>query len=358
MIRNEPVIHIIQARYLLAGALFFLTLTLIIIILIYVQLYLKRRRSDAASAVHEQINEWIGGALMEADEKPFPLTAQLKQYMKKERNREGLIDNLITIRKNITGTAASRIVTLYLQLGLKEDSLKRFRSVIWHQKTKGIYELYMMDQEAELPDIYIYTNSANENVRMEAQIAIVGFQGFEGLTFLDTLEFPLHEWQQLKLLEQLSTLDTVYMDHLPVWLQSENEYVVHFALKLADIYRQMDVHDLVLSQLSHPADKIRFQAIRTLGRIANEQTPDILVARYACETPGNKREILKQLSVIAHAAHIPFLEEALLDDSDTIKLEAITAIALLDDTRNLMDKYGTDATMISIIKQVQYEQAL
>lgn len=355
MTKREAFFHFLQPEYLYGAALFFAVLTIILVSLVYFYLYVKKRNFRVVEQVNEQINEWIGEILMEKELPDIVLSPELQQYLRKKKNREFVIDNLIKVRKNLTGAASKSIVDLYHALDLKKDSMSRFRSMVWHQKARGIYELYMMDQEEELPDIYRYTNSDNEYVRMEAQIAIVGFWGFGGLTFLDTLEYPLHDWQQLKLLEQLSTLDIVTMENLPMWLRSENEYVVHFALKLADIYMQMEVHDIVVECLQSENEKIRFQAIKTLGRIAGDDTNRILTDRYTNETYDNKKNILRQLRTIGTEECIPFLETALAEEDDFLKLEAARALATISDTPDVLDKYGDDATLLSITKQVRYE---
>ena len=82
------------------------------------------------------------------------------------------------------------------------------------------------------------------------------------MVFLDSLTYPLYEWQQIKLLEQLAAIDTDNMTHLPLWLRSSNEYVVQFALKLADIYQQIYVNDIVIDCLASNNEKIRYCARR------------------------------------------------------------------------------------------------
>lgn len=354
MVRKDTFFQFVQPAYLYGAAIAFAILTVLIVILIYIQLYRKRRQFNVVSRIEQKITMWISETIT-ADTDDFVPTPELSAYLRTEKNREFLIDNLIKVRKNLTGAAATKIVALYVELGLKKDSMKRFNSVIWHHKAKGIYELYMMDQEQELPDIYTFTNSSNEYVRMEAQVAIVGFWGFEGLTFLNTLSYPLHEWQQIKLLEQLSTLDVATMEQLPQWLRSGNEYVVHFALKLAEIYQQMDVHDIVKDCLDSGNEQLRHQAIKTLGKIANETTAAILVQHYSGESSLNKKEILKQLSITGEEEHIPFLESLFTDHDDLIRLEALSAIARISGTVTVLDKYTGALLPDSIINQVKYQ---
>jgi HEAT repeat protein len=281
------------------------------------------------------------------------ISADLAKFLKREDNRHFIIENLINIKKNLTGSTAGTTIDIYEKLSLRHDSIKRLRSSAWYHKTQGIYELYMMNQHDQRAAIFEYTNSGNEYVRMEAQTAIVGFSGFGGLVFLDNLTYPLHEWQQIKLLEQLAAINADNMDHLPLWLQSSNAYVVQFALKLADIYQQFQVNDMVIDRLKSENEKIRYQAIKTLGGIANETTAKALKEHYAVETPENKLEIIKQLSVMGASDDLPFLIDRLQEEDESLVIEAGRAI-VAGNNENMKILEG-HLTSESIYKQIKQE---
>lgn len=319
----------IHAETLYALALVFFTVILVVIALTAIYLRVKKQRFRTRQAIQQLFDQWISEMLLEehtsagALQVPEALAAPLQ----KKINRQYAIDQLINTRKNLTGIASGNIIWLYRELGLREDSLRKFRSGAWQQKARGIYELYMMDQRDMQERIYRYTNSRDEYVRMEAQTAVLGFSGFEGLRFLDTLTRPLTAWQQVKLLEQLRPLDPGSMDHLPRWLQSPNRYVVLFALKLAEVYQQMQVNAEVVDCLQSPDEKIRRQAIQTLVRVADESTPAILIRQYQYETPGNRQTILQSLEHIAGEAELPFLHAQLEQDDMRVKLQAARTMA-------------------------------
>lgn len=307
----------------------------------------------------ERLNEWISEMVVEGSLPEIMLFADLEKFLRKKNNRHFIIKSLINIKKNLTGMGADTTIYLYEALHLREDSLKSLKSSLWYHKARGIYELYMMNQQGDTDAIFTYTNDDNEYVRMEAQTAIIGFAGFEGLVFLDTLSYPLHEWQQIKLLEQLAAMDTVAMPHLPLWLQSSNQYVVQFALKLADIYQQFSVHDTVALCLDSPNEKIRHQAIKTLGRLAQEQTAAILCSRYSGETPDNQLEIVKQLIMTGSSDELPFLLERLKEEDDNLVLEAGRAIVTIDRKGWALLEQGLieGQKLPSIFKQIKYELA-
>ncbi len=356
---NDAFFRLISPEHLYFVAMIFGVGTIVIVAMIYSFLYVKKKRYRTKKLVETQLNEWISDALTEDELPPIVIPEDINRYFKQAPIRQFVTDSLINIKKNVTGSVADNLVKLYEALHLKEDSVSKLKSLVWHKRAKGIYELYMMHQKKELEDILEYTNSNNEFVRMEAQTAIVGFSGFSGLVFLDTLTYPMYEWQQIKLLEQLNAVNPDAMPHLPLWLKSGNDYVVHFALKLAEIYQQFQVHDNVVHCLKNENSKIRQQAIKTLGSIATENTVDILKQQYVTEIMANKKTILSQLIVNGTGGDVDFLNSQLDEEDDSLKLEAVRAIAAINETEfaDLEHNSADNIVLTSIIKQVKYENA-
>lgn len=347
----------IKPEVLFLFAVLFLLVTFLFVTMIYFQMYQKKKLFFGREKINEQLNIWISYALIEETAVKVKVPAWLRHYFRREEHRRHIIDTLINVRKSLSGAASDNITALYAQLGLRNDSDKRLKSTKWHECARGIYELYMMGQSDALPEIAKFTNSKNETVRMEAQTATIGFRGFDGLFFLNTLTQPINNWQQMKLLEQLARVDVREMPQLPMWLVSSNEYVCLFALKLAEIFQQYNVHDLVVGCLNTEKESIRNQAVKTLGKIAIADTARILRSQYKRETKANKKVILRQLSVIGFDDDMPFMVSQFRHEDDGIKLEAGRAIVRnSSEGRTILRELSlNDDVLESICKQIEYE---
>jgi hypothetical protein len=324
--------NIIQPNYLNNVTLFLVGLNLFFTALTFIYLRQKKKIYSIQKGIQKSLELWISRILLNEDEtetQPAYLQIPLKfqKHFKNKTKREFTINQLTDIKKNLTGEVVDNIINLYEHSGLKQDSIRKFKSKAWHKKVKGINELYMMNQKDMLDSIYKHTNSHNEYVRMEAQTAMIHFYGFEGLKFLDIITHPVSEWEQLKLLEQLKTLDFAEMKNLSQWLKSPNFTVVIFALKLADVYQQYEVHDEVVECLQHENEKVRVQAVTTLGRVAGEDTASVLAKHYLQEHFTNRQNILNCLLDIASHNEKDFLLQQLDDDNDSLKLAAARVIA-------------------------------
>ncbi len=351
--------RLLSPEHLYFSAAIFGILTLVLVGMIYLFLYTKKKRFRVKKIITDQLNDWISEQMAMEEEHSSATLPDFSAHFKKKYIRQFVTDNLINFKKSVAGHLSDSVIRLYEHTGLKKDSEAKMKSFRWHQRSRGIYELYMMQQRESLSDILDYTNSDNEFVRMEAQTAIVGLDGFKGLIFLNALNYPLHEWQQIKLLEQLDSFNSEEMPHLPFWLQSFNSYVVHFALKLTEVYQQFRVQKEVVQCLSSDNHKIRNQAIKTLGSIADEDTVAILRQQYPTESLANQLEILRQTGINGTEADLEFLKSRLDDADDAVKLEAGRAIVAINPKNMfiLNNIAAHNPTIYSIANQIKYELA-
>ena len=303
---------------------------MLVIILIYAQLLAKKRMYFYTQRIQNNIEVWISHIILEESVEGIDIPKKFFRLLEDPKARQIAIDELTNCKKNFSGIVAENIVALYNKLGLRDDSLEKMRNKRkWYLQARGIQELYLMDQKNLLTKIYRETNSKNEFVRSEAQIAIIYMTGFNGLRFLDVISYPLSLWQQIKLLEQLRLFGKKedLSDRIPKWLQSKNNTVVVFALRLAAEYQQYAVKNAIMDCLVHPSDAVRTRAIKTLITLADEQTPFVLTGYFSKENFDNQVHILNSLSNLAGDEQATFLERLLDAPDNIIKLKAAVVLA-------------------------------
>ncbi|MGH2645546.1 MAG: HEAT repeat domain-containing protein, partial [Chitinophagaceae bacterium] len=263
----------------------------------------------------------------EADDAWIKILSKFEPLLRKKFSRAFLRDQIIQVQKNISGTSKENIQKLYEKLGLKQDAIRKLRKFSrWYKKAEGIQELSVMNQRDSLRSIFKFVNHKNEFIRIEAQLAAINFLGFHGLRFLNIISYPLSEWQQLKLLEQLSHQPLQGLEGVTKWLQSTNDSVIVFALKLVRVYRRFDLYDAVTVCLNNPKTEVRKNAIITLMHIYSEDTTNQLIEHYNQEDKDCRLAILQSLNEIRDPETVPFLIEQLHDNNNEIKLAAARAI--------------------------------
>lgn len=324
--------RLLNEEYLWILIDFFIISIILILAITYATVFLKKKKYVYKKYLDKNLSEWIASGIIEEVDKNVAARPTLKLLLiiKSPLLRQLTIDELLQLKRNFSGDAAKNISMLYVQLGLKEFSFRKLKSNKWHVKARAIRELYLMEQREALPRIYKNVNSPNEFIRMEAQIGIIHLIGFEGLRFLNVISNKLTEWQQIKILDQLSKFpinEYLLAADIPRWLKSPNETVIVFALKLAHRYYRYGEYIKVVECLDHPDEAVRKQAVNTLHRLANETTSQTIIAHFNNETFFNKLNMLDQLENIATESDVDFLIQLLSDPDDTLKLKAARVLS-------------------------------
>lgn len=257
----------------------------------------------------------------------FPINNRTQVLLKDARFRKILTKELLLAKKNMSGAAGLFLQKLYLQLGLDQYALQNLLSQKWHIKAKAIQDLGIMDLKEHLSKIYRHTNNRNELIRMEAQIAVIKLIGFEGLRFLDLVTYQITDWQQIKLLNELSLLPAGHFSGIEKWLLSQNESVVIFALKLAKNFHRFELYDQIVACLDHPSANVRHKAILALEKIYTEETSKVLLARYNNEVLQNQMTIVKAVQQIGNEDDIPVLTSFIANEGPEQQRIIIRAIA-------------------------------
>ena len=317
--------HFLNPVSLLIGALILFIGITGVIIAIYWFLFIGKKRFRLKKKVMRHLEAWISNLILEESFDDVQLPKKLYRILENKAARQITIDELIACRKNFSGAVGENIVLLYQQLGLKPDSVEKIKCIEReHIQAKGIQELYLMDQRDYLPYIYKNTNNRQPLVRMEAQTGIIHMAGFAGLRFLNVISYPLTEWQQIKLLEQLKLVSKKddLSGKIPKWLLSKNASVIIFALKLADELQQLAVRENIVPCLQHPNRLVRGQAIKTLVRLSDEHTAAVFINAYHQQETTEKIAILEALRNLASDMHYNFLYRLFEDPDNIIKLHA------------------------------------
>jgi HEAT repeat protein len=328
---QQAYIHILNFA-LQQIALIFSCFAALIILLTFLYLYQKKRNFFFKKRISTHLDTWISAAILEeleyneAEEVIFPPI--LYKILKNPLAGNIAINELITAKKNLTGKAAENLVKIYEQLKLNEISENKLSSKKWHKKIQGVQELYLMNQHKHFLKIYRLTNSKNNYLRAEAQTAIIHMAGYNGLRFLNILDWPLTNWHQTQMLENLSSFTFKEQDAQIIrWLQSKNSTVVIFALRLIALHKQFQLLDNVFTCTQHEDEIVRQEAIATLVEIPGLETGNLLTQLYHKETENNQLQILNCLAEIGTENQLPFLLDLLNNNNDLIKLKAAKAIA-------------------------------
>ena len=358
-------LYIVQPHHLLEGMFFFLSL--IVGILIFIFFYMLRRsgKSGKKKKLRRQFAELISHlAVSDTEEECLEIIQKpghqrrIAKWVKDPFTRRVLIRELVGAAKNISGQSTQNIAWFYNHLDLDKDSLAGIRSKHWHIKARSIQQLSELQQKKYLLKIYKLTNDRHELVRNEARVAVVKMNGFEGLRFLEVISYPITEWEQICLLQELPQHVNINYAAMGRWLNSPNHSVVEFALRFVACHRVHELHEEVAKCLHLPERTVREKAILALKEIVQSGTAGILVNHFATDDLPNQLTIIKVLQEIGSNDQTPFLVNCLDHPHDEMKAAAARAIRQVEGTGLTFIKEKVNIhshPWITLIPQLQKE---
>ena len=339
-----------------------ITIFLLFIIIIYLK-YLRSilRQNDRSKKKLEKEYEtaiinylYAGNEIQEISSEQQSIIDELKSTISEPFKRDILISTLLKLSYEISGEMAESIYKLYSQTGLLEYSLAKLRNRKWNIIAEGIIEVTLFQVKEVQDQVKIHINHPKMQVRSAMQLYLVNLFHFEGLDFLNHITTPISEWDQIQLLEVLQLNSTQQVSDIKSWLQSANESVVFFSLKLAKIYNQYGAKNELIALLDHGNIKIRMDAIHLLSYL------NIIEAKITLKNNFEKLTLEEQIVFFDMMENLyektdkPFILENILNPNFEIKFSALKILKNLNiEEFNSFKDLTLEPEFVRIVKHIE-----
>ena len=304
-------------------------------IILLVVILANRRRMERKEKLQQYLLEKYQGLIIDylfgnTGIEPF------KQIASDNYRRQVLIDQMIDVSANLKGEESKKLLSLYKQLGLDRDSIRRAFDFRWHKKIKGFRELAFMNIRDANTAMYKALNSSNELLRMEAQIALVSLSDDDPFDFLFHLKRPFSMWEQITLHDIIIQHDLPRPD-FQKWLNSPNDTVAMFALRMVREFKQTEAEQEIVKTFSHRSLKVKKLAIEVAGDLGLKQTLDVMKRMYKNEEYNVCLEIVRSMGKMPDLSMMGFLK-LVLDKEEDVQLQIAASKAIQN-----MGQEGVDA---------------
>lgn len=293
-------------------------LTLLIILFLFYLYYLRSYLRGEESVLKDLFTQYetnlitylySGDIDVEITSEQKKISDKMKSCAKNTFNRNILISVLSKLKNDVSGEIATAINLLYIKTGLINYSINKLESKKWEKIALGIKELTQFEVKTVYNEINKYQNHPKHEVRNQVQLYYVSLFQFKGLEFLNNLKTPISEWNQIQLLEILQKFDDQEITDISPWLKSDNDSVVLFALKLAKIYNQFQVIEILLELLNHNNIDIRICAIEILGYFQVKEIKEIIKPNFFNRSNEEQISFFKIFEEVMEAEDESFIIE-------------------------------------------------
>lgn len=275
-------------KFILLLALSFLILAGLSVIFIFVSRLVKsirvRKRNVLREATQPHLYQLIANEYDIESAKFRAITSQLASMIGQSTlKRQVLTDQMIELKKSVSGAAARCLSELYTALNLNADSLRKIRSWSWYDKASGIREVSEMDHKPAIQLLEKYLDAPNTTLREEALIALVKLNTGSDFSFLDRYQGTISDWLVINLHKHLASRDQRTTPSFERWLNNPNESVVMFALQMMKKFKQYNqasaVSPLVVSKNKNVA-KLALETLTELEAFTETEFVSSIIQTY------------------------------------------------------------------------------
>ena len=339
----------------------FLVILIVVFLLIVVVLYYSFNQFRKLLAVRRWstlIEDKVVSAVVNKGE--VANDPDFKMFSQQTAFRNLFLEKLIESEKKFSGSAQKEIIGLYEDYHLEKESFCKLDQKQPHLFVGGIQELTAMKVEKAVPKIASFLNHPSVQVYQEAQYAMVNYKGFEGLRFLDETLHIISDWQQLRLLLSLTDIPQNAEASIEKWLQSPNDSVSIFTLRLLRKFQMLTHYPDVLPLMSHASQVVRIQAVQTLQSLENSFTTTDLTEGFSAQPLPVQLEIIRALMNSKDPQSAGFLKTQLLEHSAPglriLAADCLIVLGFEKYLRQLLKDQDSSEELIQIIKHALQEK--
>ncbi len=226
-----------------------------------------------------------------------------KNYISNRLFKEVMIQEIISLNKNMKGDFKVKLKLIYRKLELDKITLKKLKSHRWDIVTMGIVEVNEMDVIEAIPMVENYISDKNFYIRSNAVATLLNLSNDKNLIVLAKQKYPLSKWQQMIYLRIIKYISQKEMVKIIYLLESENESVRIFGIKL----------------------------VRYLGRV---DTIEKLSEMYSTSNNSEKLEILKCYDAFNAVHYLEQVHHAMFSEDAALCLGAINTLKNLGNVQS------------------------
>jgi len=216
-------------------------------------------------------------------------------------------------------------------LKIVEHLKRKFDSRSNSEKMDAFQESFVLNLNKFDSKILHYAYSKNSKIRSEARNSHLALSSNDPYRFFDEFDGALTKWDEIELMQYLKLQNTRgNLEGLGKWINySKNDSLVVFLIKMVGFFKQKGIDEILLEKLDDTNEKIRSEAILTLGALDIKDTEQTLIDRYYTEPEICQIAIVRTIKKFNSGKSLRFLQE-IFNESNNIDTKKIIAETILN----------------------------
>lgn len=269
---------------------------------------------------------------------------ELMRLLKTRASRQILLDQMIDMKRNLSGNSVKTLKMLYTRLEVYSVSLQKLNSLSSYAKARGIRELAVMGHTPAYKHVSRYLRSRNRTLREEAILATLELSAGGPLAFLADYRYDITLWMRIQLHRHLQKPDPRTLPDFSRWFKHHNVTVVLFTISMAKAFRQTKSMSGLISLLQHADERVVSLAIESIAALEAFEFADTVgnIAQGHFDNRKISRRIARCLGAIGTIEkHGPVLLRFIRHDDFNVRFTALKSLTALGMTPDLiLDECG------------------
>lgn len=288
------------------------------------------------------------------DEKLTPESQEMEDYFLKNRSRKQLfLEELMSLHKSLQGEFATAIEQYYLSKNFDKLSFKKLKSEKNYKILQGLDELVEMKNRESIEVLNkLLSQTIDYSLKNYLMLAIIKLDPENGLKGLFIFDNYLTDWLQLRIIKILDEMKFINPPPLSAWIEKGGSFAVFGCRLTAYTKAEKDI-PLLRKLLKKNNETLKIEAINTLGILDAQEVNELLIKIYFSETVVIKEAILNTLGMFKNPNNYSFFVSCSKANTHETQLLALNGINLLIEQGLLSpDKHDTQTLHFNQLNKI------
>lgn len=324
-----------KEQFLIGAIVLFIIVSLILIVFILISRSVKNFKEERSFNLQNFYQEYLLSILFEEDAKlKINQLAKLKSKINSNFKKAIIVNELLELNKNLKGEIRGSVLHVYETLDLSKFLGKQIKSRKWNVKAIAIRNLSLFEDGSQIHIISKSINHSEEEVRNEANFALVRLQGVTAFGYLHAYKYTLNTWQQLRLIELVKEMDLLEKPNTALLLKSDNLSIVSFAIKLVYYFNDGENVEGVFNRVKElKSISCHIDALDVFIKFQFEKAIPFYIEVYKTNPESIQVKILEFVKECSFDdANLPFLIQQFVDANYKMKLKILEVVNYIDES--------------------------
>jgi HEAT repeat protein len=262
---------------------------------------------------------------------PLKVELNARGRMSRRQHQAALKRVMLGMSRELVGETRARLSLAFLIFGLVDEEMRDLASRRWWVRAKACRNLALMRAEDATADLVMLLSDDEEDVRIEAAMALVTIAGAKALRPLLTNLRKISVWMSIQLSKVVLAMGSAAVPELIEALKSDFPSIKGFSVEmLGEIGDISACAPLVDFARITESNDLRCKALRAIGDLGDEAGKEVLLDYLADDDEAIRVSAAQGLGSLASPETAPFLKDHLLHDSISVRLAAGNSLKRID----------------------------